>query len=352
MLHGLAFAGLEIQKALSDLEDRIFADRFAEVAIERPVFVTALPRAGTTLLLEVLSAQPDFAVHSYRNMPFLLCPLIWDSVSKPYRKTSEGRERAHGDGMTVDPDSPEAFEEVVWTAFWGSHYGPERIEPWSSARGNPEFESFLKSHMRKIVALGSAFRSRSASSRQRRYLSKNNANIARLGLLTEIFPDARILLPFRNPIDHATSLHRQHARFVEIHGEDRFARQYMQWLGHFEFGAALRPIDFGGWLEQHRGLLPIDPNFWLAYWCEAYEAVLENLRPAVCLLDYDQLCAEPGPALAGLAEVLELADTAPLVAQAERFHAPTRYLRPPRGLDPALERRASAIHQKLREVCY
>ena len=41
---------------------------------------------------------------------------------------------------------------------------------------------------------------------KKRYLSKNNQNIRRLKLISDIFPDSRILIPFRNPIQHSFSL--------------------------------------------------------------------------------------------------------------------------------------------------
>ena len=34
---------------MADIEDRVFARRFADVTVDRPVFITSLPRAGTTL---------------------------------------------------------------------------------------------------------------------------------------------------------------------------------------------------------------------------------------------------------------------------------------------------------------
>jgi len=122
LLHDLAFHGIVAQKALAEIEDRLYARRIAEIDAARPVFVTALPRAGTTLLLEVLGTQRDFAAHSYRQMPFLLCPLLWDRLSRGFRRTAELRERAHGDGLQVGYDSLEAFEEVLWRGVYSVHF--------------------------------------------------------------------------------------------------------------------------------------------------------------------------------------------------------------------------------------
>ena len=129
VLHKLAFSGIGLQKALADIEDSMFAARFADVSVEAPVFVTSLPRAGTTLLLDVLNTLPNVATHTYRHMPFVLCPILWNQISSGLRKEAVSMERAHGDGVMVSVDSPEAFEEVLWKAFWPAKYNTDRITP-------------------------------------------------------------------------------------------------------------------------------------------------------------------------------------------------------------------------------
>lgn len=338
-LHQVAFRSIGAQKALADMESRIHAPRLAAVSLERPVFVTSLPRAGTTLLLEVLSSVPDFAAATYRSMPFVLCPLLWDQVSKGLRKPGELHERAHGDGMVVGYDSPEAFEEVVWKCGWQAHYQVDRIRPWRPEHRDLEFETSLRDYMRKVVLL--------SGRPGARYLSKNNANIARLTLLPRLFPDCRIVVPVRNPYSHAASLARQHARFLDIHGRDRFARQYMEWLGHFEFGAALRPIDFDGWLDRLDRLSPESPAFWLRYWMAAFSTLARQAGDRVIFVDYEGLCADPANQLQALGGALGLADPAALVAQASRLRASSALPEPHSSADPALRRALQALHDEL-----
>ena len=67
-----------------------------------------------------------------------------------------------------------------------------------------------------------------------RYLSKNNQNIRRLELISKIFPLSKILIPFRNPIQHAYSLLSQHKKFIEDSKKDKFISNYMKWIGHTE----------------------------------------------------------------------------------------------------------------------
>jgi len=249
ILHRIAFKGIGIQRELADIEDRLFMRRLEGISIEKPVFITSLPRAGTTLLLEVLNAVPDFASHTYRDMPFVLCPILGEKFTKNFRKESTLRARAHADGISIGFDSPEALEEIIWMAFWKDKYSSNQITPWSVADRQPEFEQFFRSHMRKIIAVRSM--TTSGSGHFPRYISKNNANIARLSLLSLLFPDCRIVIPFRNPWDHIKSLRHQHSRFTNIHNTEPFSLLYMEWLGHFEFGKSLRPINFNKWVENH-----------------------------------------------------------------------------------------------------
>jgi len=344
LLHDVAFHGVAAQRALADIEDRFYARRLAGIDIVRPVFVTALPRAGTTLLLEVLGAQRDLAAHSYRQMPFLLCPLLWDRLSRRFRRGAVPRERAHGDGLRVGYDSLEAFEEVLWRAFWPEKYRRDRIAPWrpDEIDADGEFADFFARHMRKLIALR-AGEGRGPS----RYLSKNNANIARLGLLRRLFPDAVVLVPFRHPLDQAASMLRQHARFLALHAADPFARRYMDAIGHFEFGAGLRPIDFAGWRDAAGDLSSEGLDFWLEYWCQAYEHVLAHASAGVYLLDYDACCAAPGPALARIAALVGLDEPEALVAQAGRFRPSVRRRGGPAAA-AARARRAAAVHERRR----
>src|SRR3546814_14543435 len=71
-----------------------------------------------TILLESLAAHPDTVTHRYRDYPGVLAPIFWDRVSEHlYAGRSTPVERAHGDGIAVTQDSPEAIEEMLWMAF-------------------------------------------------------------------------------------------------------------------------------------------------------------------------------------------------------------------------------------------
>jgi hypothetical protein len=314
-LHRLGFVTSKAQIGLADVEDRLFESCLAQIAVEKPVFVTALPRAGTTLLLQVCLALPGFASHCYRDMPFVLCPMLWDRFAARFRRSDVPRERAHGDGMLVSVDSAEAFEEVVWKAFWHSQYEADRIIPWADQEKS-DFFDFLRRHIRKIIALR-----HNEADPAPRYISKNNLNIARVGLLCRNFPDAVIVVPFRHPLQHAASLLRQHCNFLKIHNRDRFARDYMAAIGHYDFGDTLRPVDFGGWLACAQSQDPTTLLFWVEYWIATYEYLLKKAADRVWFLSYDALCCEPTRGLKRLADIMEIAECSALLRQSSRISA-------------------------------
>jgi hypothetical protein len=338
-LHRLAFGTLRAQRRLADIETRMYHDRIEPDHGRRPVFVTSLPRAGTTVLLEALAALPEFAAATYRHMPFTLLPLIWTDASRRFQQEARPAERAHGDGVAVGFDSPEAFEETIWMAFWPERYRDGCIRPWTEATRDQAFEAFLRAHMAKVVA--------ASGGDARRYLSKNNANIARLPLIATAFPDATVVVPVREPFAQTASLLRQHKRFLEMHAQDAFALRYMEGLGHFEFGAALRPIAWG--TEIPDPAAAESAEFWLAYWADAYEEALSTAGEHVVFVDYDALAAAPVPHLRALTQAVGARPGPEIAAAAARFR-PSRPGQPPEA--PAgLIRRARAIHDDLRARC-
>ena len=66
-----------------------------------------------------------------------------------------------------------------------------------------EFEHFMKNHMCKLIAI-----KEEEKPDEVRYLSKNNANIARIPVITRLFLDAAVLILYRHPSDQAGSLRR------------------------------------------------------------------------------------------------------------------------------------------------
>ncbi|MGB1128934.1 MAG: sulfotransferase [Haloferula sp.] len=341
-VHRIAFHTVPAQIAIADGEDAMFRKRLEQVSTDRPVFITGLPRAGTTLVLECCAGLQDMASHCYRDMPYVLTPCLWDQLSQPFRKNLEKRQRAHGDGMEIDLDSPEALEEAIWMPFWKEQYQADRIQTWP-VKEHSEFKEFFQHHMRKIVWL----RSQAGTARSR-YLSKNNLNIARIPWLRQHFPDSIILVPFRDPLQHVGSLLHQHQRFQQMHKEDKFSRDYMKAIGHFDFGENLKPVDFDGWLAQREERDATQPAFWLDYWIATYEHLLATYEAQnIAFIDFETLCKDPERSLVKLSEVIETQHPDQLQELASGIRIPKQ-----RDLESSLtsESQAYDLHNRLRAV--
>ena len=355
LLHRVAFVHPALQRVLGDVENDLFRRQLAEVRVERPVFVTGLPRAGTTLLLELLHGTGEFASYTYRQMPFVLAPLLWNRVSARSQQAAVARERAHGDAMSVDFDSPEAFEEVLWinrladTVFDGETMrtlGPDDLdapfrEAWRelaaklvslrASHGDPSSEAKASGHAAVRGPLP-------------RYLSKNNANVARLPAIASVFPDATVLCCFREPAAHVASLHAQHLRFLGMHDRDAFAERYMAWIGHHDFGRNFRPIRFAGPID----VPATEAEFWLRYWIDGYRHALASAPASTRFVGFDDLLAGGADALATLADELGLAEPAALVDAAATLRAPTSVPESLESISPTLAAEADALYAALR----
>lgn len=341
LVHRIAFSTPALQLTAADIEAKLYGKMYAHVVAEKPIFITSLARAGTTVLLEAMHRLPALATHLYRDMPFVMAPLIWSRVSGPFRQGSDLRERAHGDGMQVGFDSPEAFEEIIWHAFWPEKYSENGIALWSAGDGSEEARAFFVTHMQKIIAL----RDRAGG----RYLSKNNGNVARLDLLPVMFPDCSIIVPVRQPLDHAASLLRQHRNFLEQHAQDAFAKRYMADIGHFEFGELHRPIAFPKPADLNANPDPLTLDYWLGYWIAAFEHVLAR-RERLLIVSHEATCRDPGGALKTLCDAIGVENRGDETPSANEFRdkPPMRREDAPEA-DTALLDRAESLHAQLLE---
>ncbi|MGD9200376.1 MAG: sulfotransferase [Chitinispirillia bacterium] len=340
-LHNLAFHTLSFQISLSNFESLINKRKLDNIKIEKPIFITALPRSGTTLLLELFISLDGLATHTYRNMPFFLIPLFWNRVSKNFRNHGTVKERSHGDGMMISVDNPEAFEEIIWKCFWPSRYREKRIVPWPDSEYKT-FNLFLKNHMKKVLLLH-----KNEASVKLRYISKNNLNIARINYLKKTFPDSICLIPFRNPFEHASSLLRQHKNFYKIHTNDSFSSKYMSDIGHFEFGRNLKPIDFQGWVSGKNRYDPFKLDYWLNYWIISYEYLLNTVLDDVKFISYESLCKDPVSSLNRLSVVLEIKDNQKLLNNALRILPPKSYEIDKKTLPVRLVEKANSLYRAL-----
>jgi len=330
-LHRLALQAKPIAELTFGIDQALARADATSVVGGRHIFVSGLARAGTTILMRRLFASGELCSLTYRHMPFVLAPNFWSRFTTARTKAPPA-ERAHGDRILVDIDSPESLDEVFWRIFDGESY----IASHFLGRHDPD-EEVVNKYVAYIAAILKADRVG-----RTRYLSKNNNNILRLRPLRQTFPMAVILIPFREPLSHANSLLRQHRNFIARQRADTFVRDYMSWLGHHEFGLDHRPFQFDS--EGQKRLSALDPDgidYWLELWCQVYDWIERTAPEESALVCYEDVCRNPAvwQKLAALCAVPP-ADTA-----IEDFA-----IAPPTveaGADRARTQRASALYARL-----
>lgn len=312
---------------LGNLETRLLADEIDGVVVDRPIFIAGLARSGSTILLECLAEHPDTATHRYRDYPGVLAPVAWSRFADRLLARRDAKaERAHGDGIEVTPESPEAIEEMIWMAFFDGLHDPARPNVLDARTENPRFAEFYREHIEKLLWLRGG----------RRYVSKGNYNLTRLAYLRKLFPDARLVVPVRGPLWHIASLMKQHALFCTAETRHPAALRYMQRLGHFEFGLDRRPVatdDPAATAEILRLWQDGREAEGLAFvWADLHRFLLDLLerdavlREATLILRFEDLCDDPVAWLTRLFEHCRL-DPAPGLIErlAARIRFPTYY---------------------------
>jgi len=314
-------------RAVARFESRLIEERLAEIPIEAPIWIAGLARSGSTVLLELLDDHPATATQRYRDFPPVLTPFFWNRLLDLMPLNQEApAERAHRDRIMVTADSPEAFEEPVWMNFFPGLHDGMRSAVMTETGRHPEFEAFLKNHMRKIMLVRGG----------RRYLAKANYNATRLAYLLAIFPDARFLLPIRGPAAHVASLMKQQRLFCAGEADNPAARRHLARAGHFEFGLDRRPIHCGdeAVTTEIRSLWAAgrEAEGWALQWAALYGAVADQLdanpalRSALLVVRYEDLCAEPVSTLGRILDHCGLDPSEDLLRKAqERLSAPSYY---------------------------
>lgn len=337
---------------IESVESSILQDQLGTVEIEKPVYVAGLARSGTTILLELLAEFPTIATHRYRDFPPIWTPYLWNRFLElvPNRE-ARPLERPHGDGIEITPESPEALEEAIWMRFFPASHDPLTSNRLDRATANDSFATYYRRHVKKLLlARGKS-----------RYLTKGNYNIARLGYIQELFPDARFIVPIRRPLSHIASLLRQHQIFTAGQRAHPAARAYLRRVGHFEFGLDRVPVNMG---DSHaiRGILDQwsagdEIGGWAAYWSHVYGSLHdqldldERLRAAVLIVRYEDLNARPRDVLRQVLEHCRLdIDTPMLEELASRLQSRDYYAS---GFDETDENRIlRATHSTLSRYGY
>lgn len=333
-----------VLRTLARLETASVADELETVQPERPVYICGLARSGSTVLLEMLAGLPGFVSWRYSDYPLQWLPYWWNALRRRLPlPVAEPAERAHRDRLVVGPDSPEAFEECFWQAFFPARHDESVDQRLDAAARDAAFDRFYREQLRKLLAVRGG----------RRYLCKGNYNVLRLGYLHSLWPDARFLIPVRAPQAQVASLVKQDAWFRRWAAADPRIGPQLAQRGHYEFGPLKRVQHCGDALAAQAIRAAWDagdaPTAYALQWREVYAALLGSLeadaglRRACLLVRYESLCADPAGGLADIAAHVGLPADAVAQLRTEwcgRLSLPDYY---DDGFSPATRERIAAI---------
>jgi hypothetical protein len=314
---------------LGNIETRVVQDAIADIKVDKPVYVAGLARSGTTVLLERLAEHPQVATHRYADFPPLLTPYWWNRwLSLVPHSREVAQERAHKDGIAVTSQSPEAFEEMLWMAFFADIHDPARCGTFDREASHRAFECFYDEHIRKLLAIR----------KRQRYVAKGNYNLVRLGYLHKLYPEARFVVAIRDPVWHIASLMKQQKLFATGEANQPRALEHMRRVGHFEFGLDRRAINVGDSAMTAR-ITELwetgqEVEGWALYWADIYRHVADvldadpALREACLVVRYEDLCSQPEDMLQRLHAHCQLPVSPQTIKEAAAGLHPPTYYRP------------------------
>lgn len=258
------------------------------------LIVSGLARAGTTSLMNQLAQMNGFRSLNYANMPFLLSPNTWARFYKP--KNGPTKERSHKDGIQIGLQSNEALEEYFWKALAKDAYiGESQLREYSlsadAAQEYLRYQSLVRQSEAEV------------------YLAKNNNFLLRYQSLREHLPDFKMVLLFREPLMHAASLMEKHRQYQSLQKEDSFVKEYMDWLGHHEFGLGQKPFQFEGQELPQGNKDSLD--YWLQIWIQYYQKALSLADQNLRFIAYETFCKDPQTQLEAIVQSFDLSAERP-----------------------------------------
>jgi len=324
LLHRLALDNYTIAYRLFKKEKKKIERRKLERRQDF-IIISGLARAGTTSFMTDLSKIGDFVSLNYGNMPFLLSPNLWAKIYKP--RSRELKERSHKDGIMIGLDSSEALEEFFFKVKAGDSYIHEEVLNEYSI---PEDDYIDYIDYQTIIKLDDS----------KIYLAKNNNFILRYRSVREYNKDFMMVILFRDPLTHASSLLEKHLDYRNMQNEDRFILEYMDWLGHHEFGLHQKQFVF----QEKSNIISGDRDkldYWLKIWMNYYTFVLGIKDRNTLLINYDAYCTNP-------TEVIEkIVRKSGITAELPDYRSFTNKRKAEHDYSPDILKMADTIYQQL-----
>jgi len=294
---------------LAQKETKKLRKQIEKISIDRPIYVMGLARSGTTILTEIIGKHPDVAYLKYLHSVNPYIPHWIQKIANVVPIFRKPVERVHKDRLLVNRDSPEAVEEPYWMRFFENVHDESVSNIFDSKTSNPQFEEIYSNSQKKLM-----FNQESS-----RYVAKNNYNISRLGYLYKLFPDMKVILMIRNPVNHIASLVKQDAILKELEKENKRLLHWTKIIGHREFGTAkvCINVDSTKQIKLIRKLWEKKETYvkgWAVQWNMIYSYVADllernkHLADRTHILRYEDLTDNSAESIDRIVEHLELSE--------------------------------------------
>ena len=272
LFHRIVFGFPNLNKLFYEFEKKE-----AKIQSFERIIISGLARSGTTSLLREL-VNNDFACSlTYRNMPLILAPKVQNLLNYFSKSNENSFERSHGDGIMINGYSSEAFDEVFFQVYEGNSYiFKNQLNEYHSKYVNDYIDYinyFLNFNNKNI------------------YICKNNNHIIRLPQIIES-KKFKIFITFRNPLTHVYSLANQDLIHKNLQIKNNFILDYMNYLGHYEFG---RNIKYFNFYNSKLNILDyVGNDFWLVMWINYYDYLLTLLKKYdnINLVSFEDWCTK------------------------------------------------------------
>jgi len=115
-----------------------------------------------------------------------------------------------------------------------------------------------------------------------------------------------MVILYRDPLTHAASLMEKHLDYQRLQNEDPFVLEYMNWLGHHEFGLNHKVFDLK-LMEEREKYDNMSMNYWIAVWISYYTYILTLVEDKnLFLIEYSDLCSRPKELLSTIGGTLNM----------------------------------------------
>ena len=207
-----------------------YSKRISKTKVNPPVFILGHPRSGTTFLQYVLSQDPSFAFCSTTEglMPnvFLTAGPIVEKILRAAMPATRPQDNVKvGADMPIEEEF--AMGNISDTSWVHGLYFPGNIysvfdQCVTFSDGNPNVRAHWKKHFDFFL------RKLSLRYPGKTLLLKSPANTGRLKELYELYPEARFIHIYRDPVQVYLSTERLYEKVLPLLGFQKVSNEFME----------------------------------------------------------------------------------------------------------------------------